>query len=189
MVSHYNRTKETCAGGQGCHWPVSVQMSHMQCAVSILVLSLNITYTPYHKTYPAQPGKCVCCVFFFFFFLFPPSVRMTLLNAFLHILAYIKNRAFQGKCCYECFMPLHIYMNGSELEINARLHMCASRSQIYTSVSVFSPLHKCVIGCSVEAYPRWTYHSYAVKTSASHSSSEKRFWVGLKKTKETVPVP
>lgn len=118
---------------------------------------------------------------FLFFFLFPPSVRMTLLNAFLHILAYMKNQAFQGRCCYECFMaylPLNIYVNDSELG------MCASRSLIYTSVDVFSPLRKCVIGCSVEAYPRWTYHSYAVKTSASHSSSEKRFWAGLKKNKK-----
>lgn len=120
----------------------------------------------------------MCFVVSFGFFLFPPSVRMTLLNAFLHILAYMKNQAFQGRCCYECFMaylPLNIYVNDSELG------MCASRSLIYTIVDVFSSLRKCVIGCSVEAYPRWTYHSYAVKTSASHSSSEKRFWAGLKK--------
>lgn len=67
------------------------------------------------------------------------------------------------------------------------LTICASRIQIIKCRSFFFA-HKCVIECSVEAYPRWTYHSYAVKTSASHSSSEKCFWGGLKK-QETVPVP
>lgn len=93
------------------------------------------------------------------------------------------------KCFYKCFMPdlhaqtINIYVNVSKFERNARLCISASRSQIYRSVDVFfSPL-LCVIGCSVEAYPRWTYHSYAVKTSAAHSSSEKWFWVRLKKQK------
>lgn len=46
-------------------------------------------------------------------------------------------------CFYKCFMPdlhaqtINIYVNDSKFERNARLCICASRSQIYRSVDVF----------------------------------------------------
>lgn len=96
-VSHHNRTKESCAGGQGCHWPVSVQMSHMQCAVSMYVdvqskynlhtIPQNLLKHITHTVVPPNLENVFCCVFCFF--PIPPSV-MTPLISFLHILAYMK---------------------------------------------------------------------------------------------------
>lgn len=51
-----------------------------------------------HTLVPPSLEKVFCCFFFLFFPPLSPSVRMTVLNAFLHILAYMKNGAFQGKC-------------------------------------------------------------------------------------------
>jgi len=101
MVSHHNRAKETCGGGQGCHWPVSGQMSHTHCAnvnidapskYNLHTIPQNLLKHMHVHTHSsaAQPGKCVLLLLFFF------PLSPICHDAFLHILAYLKNRVFQG---------------------------------------------------------------------------------------------
>lgn len=70
-----------------------------QSKYNLHTIPQNLLKHMHTHTSAAQPGKCVL-LFLFSFFPPPlsPSVRMTVLNAFLHILAYMKNGAFQGKC-------------------------------------------------------------------------------------------
>ncbi len=112
-------------------------------------------------------------LFVFYFF-----VRMMLLNAFLHILAYMKNQAFQGRC-FMPYLPLNIYVNDSELG------MCAAEVW-FKQVSVF---FLCSVSASLDALSRLIpgEHTTAMlSTSASHSSSEKRFLAWLKKKKKKI---
>ncbi len=107
-------------------------------------------------------------LFVFYFF-----VRMTLLNALLHILTYMKNQAFQGRC-FMPYLPLNIYVNDSELG------MCAAEVW-FKQVSVFFLRS---VSASLDALSRLIpgEHTTAMlSTSASHSSSEKRFLAWFKK--------
>lgn len=135
-------------------------------------------------TSATQPGKCVL-LFLFFFPLSPIECFPAYFSIYekWSIPGKMWNVSINVACQIYTPKPLTfmwMIQNSREMPIWVSLPAEVRFIEVWM---FFSPI-LCVIGCSVEAYPRWTYHSYAVKTSAAHSSSEKWFWVRLKKKKQ-----